>query len=60
MRKRKFARTQLLFMGCRWCTLFLIIIQLVVTLEFPVGSIMAYIFAYLSLLFASSLIILRM
>ncbi|KAH9983634.1 hypothetical protein BJV74DRAFT_613649 [Russula compacta] len=64
MRKRPFLWTQLLYMGCRWCTLFTIIVVLVgpnatQQIDCPVYFIMAYSFGYLSLLFASSLTILR-
>ncbi|KAH9999662.1 hypothetical protein BJV74DRAFT_166007 [Russula compacta] len=63
-RKRKFVRTQLIFIGCRWCTLFAIIPNLVGLdttqgIDCRATVIMNYIFGYLSILFASSLIILR-
>ncbi|KAH9999664.1 hypothetical protein BJV74DRAFT_166064 [Russula compacta] len=64
MGKRKFVRTQLLYMGCRWSTLSAIIVQLVgLDTSQPINCriwlMMNYFFGYLAVLFASSLIILR-
>ncbi|KAH9999660.1 hypothetical protein BJV74DRAFT_165734 [Russula compacta] len=64
MRKRKFNRTQPIYLGCRWCTLLAVITQLVGLdtaqgIDCRVWLILNYIFGYLSVLLASSLIILR-
>ncbi|KAI9462185.1 hypothetical protein F5148DRAFT_1286458 [Russula earlei] len=64
MGKRKFARTLPLYVGCRWCTLAAIIIQLVginmsTQIDCKALVIFAFIFAYLSFLFAAGLVILR-
>jgi len=62
--RRKFSWTSLFYVGCRWCTLAALIVQLVGFGNFhgincQVLVAMTFLFAYLSFLFASSLVILR-
>lgn len=62
--RRKFLWTSLFYVGCRWCTLAALIIQLVgfdssYGINCQVLVAMTFLFACLSFLFASSLVILR-
>ncbi|KAF8499629.1 hypothetical protein F5888DRAFT_1684101 [Russula emetica] len=63
-RERKFTRTFPLYLGCRWCPLFCVIFQFIGSdvvhkINCKAWVIATFTFGYLSLAFASSLIVLR-